>query len=151
MWAIHLNRDYLTDSDPVFKPYMVVNRRFITSYGIITGSLPTYFSQHSTLTILALSSPLKLFSAATGGWCFDLLLRNARFSGGDVDIPENAELWRHNPSYEIKKPREIKFFKSLIYQNFFTLVWSFVGQRYLGRNQCGNRYRNNYVVVSGLI
>ena len=29
----------LVDSDPVIIPYMVVNRRFINLYGIITGSL----------------------------------------------------------------------------------------------------------------
>ena len=34
----------LVDSDPVIIPYMVVNRRFIALFGIITGSLPANYS-----------------------------------------------------------------------------------------------------------
>ena len=36
-------KDKLADHDPIIIPYKEVNRRFTNVYGIITGSLYTYF------------------------------------------------------------------------------------------------------------
>ena len=38
-YKLFLTRENLAESDPVIIPYMVVNIRFITLYGIISGSL----------------------------------------------------------------------------------------------------------------
>ena len=41
---LYLASENLAGSDPMVIPYMVVNRQFITLYGIITGSLSANYS-----------------------------------------------------------------------------------------------------------
>lgn len=41
---LHLVRENLVDSDPSIIPYKLVNRRFMTLYGIISGSLSANYS-----------------------------------------------------------------------------------------------------------
>ena len=41
---VYIARENLAESDPLIIPYIVVNRRFISLYGIIIGPLSTNIS-----------------------------------------------------------------------------------------------------------
>ena len=61
--VIYLARENLAHSDLVIIPYMVINIRFITLYGIITGSLhanysPARYSVYTTVVRISQSSKI---------------------------------------------------------------------------------------------